>query len=276
MVTASTLSCRERVQETDGLMTLKKTLLAGLALVIAGIVSASPARADDFDQKTILTFSQPFEIGKYRLPAGTYTFQLADSLSDRHIVRISNHDGTEHIGFVMAIANYRLEPTEKTVITFNEVPAGSPEAVRAWFYPGRSAGHEFVYPKGRALELAAASRVAVPALAVDSDDPDLATAPIVAVTPDRKEVPVASVIQTTPMPGQTPLPERTMASPTPGQTPRPERTMASAAPRSSEQLPQTASPLSLIALLGLASLGVAGTLMSGRRYLGRRRRVLTP
>jgi hypothetical protein len=38
----------------------------------------------------------------------------------------------------MAIANYRLTPADKTVITFNEVPVGAPQTIRAWFYPGRS------------------------------------------------------------------------------------------------------------------------------------------
>ncbi|OFW14732.1 MAG: hypothetical protein A3H29_16475 [Acidobacteria bacterium RIFCSPLOWO2_02_FULL_67_21] len=245
-----------------------RTAIVGMALVLAGIVSASPARGDDYDQKTVLTFSQPVEIGGYRLPAGTYIFQIADSLSDRHIVRISNHDGTEQIGLVMAIANYRLEATDRTVITFNEVPAGSPETVRAWFYPGRSAGHEFVYPKRRAVELAVASKVVVPAIAVDSQDPDLRTVPIVAVTPDRTEVPVASVIQTTPMPGQTPLLERTVASASTG-------TGTSASIGTGGQLPQTASSIPLIAFLGIASLGMAA-LLSGRQYLRRRHPVPVP
>ena len=56
--------------------------------------------------------------------------------------------------------------------------------------PGTTAGEEFVYPKGRAIQLAKASNVVVPALAVDvADDDALTTAPIVAITPDAQEVP---------------------------------------------------------------------------------------
>ncbi len=63
--------------------------------------------------------------------------------------------------------------------------AGSPDAIRASFYPGESFGQEFAYPKKRALELAAMSKVAVPALAVDVTDPaDFKTVRIVAVTPE--------------------------------------------------------------------------------------------
>ena len=42
-------------------------------------------------------------------------------------------------------------------MTFSERPAGQPEALRAWFYPGRNWGEEFVYGKAMAIELAKAS-----------------------------------------------------------------------------------------------------------------------
>jgi len=150
------------MRERDGYMTIRKTVLVGLALLLLGAVPASTAHGDDYKQKTILTFSHLFEIPGHVLPAGTHTFRFLDSMIDRHLVQVSNHDGTRPIGLVMAIANYRLTPTDKTVITFNEVPVGAPQTIRAWFYPGRSAGQEFVYPKHRALELAVASRWSFP------------------------------------------------------------------------------------------------------------------
>ena len=55
---------------------------------------------------------------------------------------------------VLAIPNYRLRATGKTVLTFRETPPGQPDVLRAWFYPGKNFGEEFVYPKERALELA--------------------------------------------------------------------------------------------------------------------------
>ena len=178
---------------------MKKVLLVGLTLALVGIVAAPKARADEWNKKTVLTFSQPVEIPGHVLPAGTYTFKLADSMSDRHIVQIFNADGSQIIATIIAIPDYRLKVTGETVIKFTEVPAGQPEAVRAWFYPGNSIGQEFVYPKRRAIELAQMIKAPVPALAVDTEDADaLKTAPIVAVTPEQQEVPVASAIQTTP------------------------------------------------------------------------------
>src|SRR5581483_3864751 len=73
---------------------------------------------------------------------------------DRHIVQIFNKDETLIYATILAIPNYRLRATDKTVVTFRERPAGEPEALRAWFYPGRNWGEEFVYPKARAVVLA--------------------------------------------------------------------------------------------------------------------------
>ena len=46
---------------------------------------------------------------------------------------------------------------------FAERPAGSPQAAKEWYYPGRSIGEEFVYPKNQAMEIAKANNTAVPA-----------------------------------------------------------------------------------------------------------------
>jgi hypothetical protein len=184
---------------------INKTLWIGLTLSLLVLASPTSARADDLNKKSILTFSQPFEIPGQVLPAGTYVFEIADTLGDRHIVRIFNSDRSEVIATVMTIPDYRLKSTSETVIKFGEVPAGSPEVMRAWFYPGNTVGEEFVYPKPRATQLARASRTIVPALAGDvagdiTTADDLKTARIVAVTPEQKEVAVTAAIQTTPAP----------------------------------------------------------------------------
>ena len=214
-------------------------LLPALALSLLGATLAPGARADEWNKKTILTFSQPVEIPGQILPAGTYTFKLLDSPADRHIVQIFNADGTHIIATVLAINDYRLKPTGRTVVSFAERSGDNPEALKAWFYPGDNFGQEFVYPKQRAVQLAMASNEPVPALAVDSTD--YTTAPIVAETPQQEELPVTQAIQT--------APPAAAAAPTPAPDPAP---MAE-----TEQLPKTGSSLPLIALLGAASLGIA-------------------
>jgi len=205
-----------------------------LAISMFGATVLSSARADTWNKKTVVTFNQAVEVPGKVLPAGTYTFQLLDSPSDRHIVQIFTAYGSHIIVTILAINNYRLEPTGDTVMKFSERPGDSPDALRAWFYPGDNFGQEFVYPKVRAIQLAQTTKVIVPAIAVDTlDDNTIKTVPIVAVTPDEKEVEVATVIQTTP-----PV------------TPAP-------AAAETEELPQTASVTPLLALLGAAFIGLA-------------------
>src|SRR5687768_5119369 len=128
-----------------GFLMLSKTVSIGFAALL-GLAAATGASADDWDKKSVLTFSQRFEIPGHVLPAGTYTFKLADSLSDRHIVQVYNADGSQLIATFMTVPDYRLKATSDTVIRFNEVPEGAPDAIRAWFYPGNTVGQEFVYP----------------------------------------------------------------------------------------------------------------------------------
>jgi len=112
------------------------------------------AAADEWDQKTIVTFNEPVEVPGKALPAGTYVFKLLDSPSDRNIVQIWDKDEKHLLATTLAIPDYRLKPADKPVLMFEERPSGSPPALRAWFYPGDNFGQQFVYPHDRAIQLA--------------------------------------------------------------------------------------------------------------------------
>ncbi|MEO8594622.1 MAG: hypothetical protein ABI759_14995 [Candidatus Solibacter sp.] len=222
------------------------TTVVGIALL--GTIYAPVAQADDWNRKTVVTFSGPVEIpgvhlkGWGVLPAGTYVFKILDSQSDRHIVQIFNKDETTVYATILAIPNYRLKATDKTVITFRERAAGEPEALRAWFYPGRNWGEEFVYPKAKAMELAKSTNV--PVLYTESEIPvevadpiksadaavvlDLKRAPIMAIRPTGEAMQLALAV-----------------------TPPP---VMSAAARPAKTLPGTASPLPMIAMFGMLAL----------------------
>lgn len=157
------------------------------ALLIPGVQGQST-----FHRTTHVTFSGPVEISGRVLPAGTYTFRLNVLPSNETgIVQIMNADGTKTLMNLLTIADYRLTPTSKTVITFNERTGDSPDAVRAWFYPGESYGHEFVYPMKRAKELAVANNVNVPAVPDQTGDNDLQSAHVTEATPSGAETEVA-------------------------------------------------------------------------------------
>src|SRR5271168_595482 len=209
-------------------MKIVNTVLVVAALSFVGAVSAPGARADEWNKKTIMTFNQPVEIPGQILPAGTYTFKLLNSPSDRHIVQVFNADGTQLIATILTINDYRLHPTGRTVVKFSEQPGDAPDALKAWFYPGDNFGQEFVYPKQRAIELAVIVKEPVPALTADTD---LKLVPIVAETPEQKEVPVAEVIMVTPAATEAVTPAPAVQETTPAPVVE------------TQQLPQTASQL---------------------------------
>jgi hypothetical protein len=233
---------------------LKTTTATVFCVALMGVAFSPPASADSWNKTTQVTFSGPVEIpgvhlaGWGILPAGTYTFKILDSMQDRHIVQIFNKDQSKIYATILAIPNYRLTATDKTVITFRERPAGQPEALRAWFYPGLNWGEEFVYPKAKAVVLAKESNQ--PVLFTSAEIPfevnepiqtadapvvvELKRAPILAVKPSGEEVQLAEVV-----------------------TPPPARTEVASAEVAPKMLPATASSLPLMGLLGLLALGGA-------------------
>jgi hypothetical protein len=122
----------------------KATVIALVGLGILGAI-VPRAAADEWDQKTMVTFSGPVAIPDQVLPAGTYEFKLANSTGDRNIVQVFSQDEKHLYGTFLTIPEQRSQPAESTIITLDERPGDSPEAVKAWFYPGDETGHEFIY-----------------------------------------------------------------------------------------------------------------------------------
>src|SRR5437762_13218788 len=115
---------------------------------------APAARADEWNKKTILTFSGAVQVPGATLPAGSYVFKLADIPGNRHVVQVFDKDEKKIYTTILAIPNDRLEPTDKPVVLFSERASGSPQAVKVWYYPGDRVGNEFVYPKSQAMRIA--------------------------------------------------------------------------------------------------------------------------
>jgi len=132
------------------------------------IVVAPAARADEWNKKTILTFSGPVQIPGATLPAGSYVFKLADIPGNRHVVQVFDKAEKKIFTTMLAIPNQRLEPSDKPIILFSERAAGSPQAVKVWYYPGDTIGNEFVYPKSQAMKIAKETHSRVLAMNDDS------------------------------------------------------------------------------------------------------------
>ena len=232
------------------------TLVFGLGLLT--IPYPPTVKADALDKRTELTFSAPVELPGVVLTPGTYVFKLLESPSDRNIVQVFSKDETKLYATIVAIPDYRLTPASKTIVRFEERPAGTPEAIKEWFYPGDQFGEEFAYPKSRAVQLAkttnqnivtipneTAQNITKPAkTAQEPPVVALKNAPVTAVNPKGAEVEIAQAA--TPKPSGTPAirqaPVQAAATP-------------ATHPNTATELPKTASNLPLVLLVGLIALG---------------------
>jgi hypothetical protein len=244
-----------------------------LSAAVLACLAVSPAMyGDTWNKKTKVTFNSPFQIPAPHTPAGvlslapgTYVFKLLDSSSNRHIVQVTNERENKVFSTILAINDYRLNASSKTIMYFSERKAGTPMAIKSWFYPGDNFGQRFVYPKAKATEIAVAVNQPVPSytppaqVSVDTVEQEKANqAEVYLQTPAKQEVPYeASALA------------KTDAVDTNGEEgqavrPAPTTTAQAAAPDAptSRPLPRTASPIFAV--------GGLGTLLVGASLLIRR------
>ncbi len=261
---------------------MKRVKLIATACVMAMLaVLTLNVAAQNTNERTFLTFSSAVELPGVTLQPGTYLFKLADSPSNRHIVQVFSQDEKQVHATILAVPAERLDVTGETVVTFRETGEGAMPAVQYWYYPGDKIGHEFVYPKDQAMKIA--KRTGQNVLSMDGEVASSGTT-VSSTGPDgqvsewkREEAPKAEA-SATPKPSEETVapreetrnpetespPAEPSASATAGQTSASERSAIGTAGRASE-LPRTASPLPLSALIGLLSLGGAVALRRGRR-----------
>jgi hypothetical protein len=133
-------------------VTSMATACAAAVILMLGI----SVGAQDFNihEKTFLTFSNSVELPGMTLPAGTYTFKLADTPS-RNVVQVLSQDEKQIHGQFLFIQAERPEVTGDTVITFRETREGTTPAIQYWYYPGEKIGKEFIYAKDQAMKISA-------------------------------------------------------------------------------------------------------------------------
>ncbi|MBI4889693.1 MAG: hypothetical protein HY821_03645 [Acidobacteria bacterium] len=202
------------------------------------------ANADASNKKSKITFSGPVQVpgphtgpGVITLPAGTYVFKLVSSSSNRNIVEVMNLQQNKVFATILAINDYRVNASSKTVMYFSERKAGSPVAVKSWFYPGDNYGQRFVYPKVQATQIAAAVKQPVPSTTEVVEVTKYVAVPVYIQTPAKQEVAYDVVVL-----------EKTDATDTSGDDGEAVKAPAAEAPKA---LPKTASSLPLVGLSGL-------------------------
>jgi hypothetical protein len=276
---------------------IRKVALACVASAMLALPLSAAAQGP-VNQDTFFTFSQAVELPGTTLPAGTYFFQLADSPSNRHIVKVMSQDRTQLHATLLAIPFYSNDrPPDEPQVRFMETPAQSANggsasatnAIKIWFYPGNSVGHEFIYPRSQAMKIAA--RTNQPVLTTKTESDVTAESELTRVNQSGVETAVdmsnrsTTEQQTTTAQAQTAQPATTQPPMTQqpatqqtetrtADTTAPTQTQAQTTDRSANldrdttrtDLPNTAGLLPLLAVIGIGSL-------VGSRLLRRTRRL---
>jgi hypothetical protein len=287
------------MKEAKLMARIRSTVIA--AACAAVLFTPALSTAQPADRTTYVTFSGPVSVPGATLPAGTYTFRIADSPANRHIVQILDRDGSKVFATLLAVPAERPQPSGEPVITFKETPSDRPPAVRYWYYAGEKDGNELVYPKAQAMMIARAS--GEPVMSVDSDSNDIEAwkkGEVSRVTSDSTQSTSASTSTTAPTTAAPTTTAPTTTEPTTSQptTSQPTTTAPTTAPTTAEPtataptatapsaaapqseqpvgtsgrsdasaLPRTASDLPMIGLIGLLALLGAGAAHVARKAL---------
>lgn len=259
---------------------MKQFLTVSSTVVLAALLALSSALGQEGDQNKKMKFdvTEATQVPGATLQPGSYVLRVEDYLSDRHILQVTDASGSRVIATFLATPNSRLtRPAAGAPFTYWTAPAGQGKPVRAWFIPASLAGTEFVYEKGKAVEIAKVVSEPVPAI-----DPE-SQLNLTASNLSQKDLRIlqlwllaAGAIE--PQTGQASITaakldstERKAAVTPAAAVSREEpRQLASSQVASNEvsararSLPKTASPLPLIGLIGLLSAGAGLGLRSWR------------
>jgi LPXTG-motif cell wall-anchored protein len=238
-----------------------KTLATLSALAVLTLGIGGTAHAQTEDQRTYFTFSAPVQLPGVTLPAGRYLFRLADPTTGRKVISVLSGDGKTPLAMLHTIPNRMAEAPRDAEIRFMETPANMAPAIKTYWYPGKSIGYEFIYPRQQALELARAS--SQPVLTTNTETREFETADLSRVT--GAGVPAPVIVEEAPAPvvvtGRAQQGEVASSAPTGAQDPQADER----ARRSTRtELPQTASSTPSLVLVGALTM-LAGLALALRR-----------
>ena len=97
-------------------------------------------------------------------------------------------DGKTPLAMLHTIPNQLPKAPENPEIRFMETAASMPPAIKTWWYPGKSIGYEFIYPRQQALQLAKAT--SEPVLTTSAETKDVETADLSRISGSGVPAPV--------------------------------------------------------------------------------------
>lgn len=136
------------------MMTFRNWKRTGTVLAAVWLLCVAPAAADQWNDRTEMTFSEAVRVPGATLAPGTYIFELAEPDSAPHVIRILSAKTSDVVATLQAVPVKRAEGRADTVLRFNPTEKGAPVAIEAWFYPNSLYGHQFVYDDEEAKTIA--------------------------------------------------------------------------------------------------------------------------
>ena len=210
---------------------LMTCLALGTFATLVGVASTPVAYAQSDRENSTFTVTEPVDVGGFTLQPGTYLIKVVMLASNRNMIQVTNVEQTKVFANVLStphpIRADEVVPSSRYI--YYATAPGQPKALRTWFARDTEKGQDIIYPKRRAMELAAAAKEPVIAIPDEVKEAEYKSVPIAVVTPDLQVKPYAE--------------------------PAPPVVVAEARPL--KQLPATASHVPLFAALGLLSLGGA-------------------
>ena len=221
-------------------------ILATAVLCGAGLV-ASAVRADgDVDgpgKKATVAVQAPMEVPGTVLNPGSYVFKQSGAQSGWTIVQIFDSTESNLITTVLAYSNAKLSTNGQTVMTYT-APGSNAQTLEAVTFPGDTAPDQFAYPAPEADRIGAANRTRIPSTgtndAYPSSLPDAASSWSAPLT--------NNAVAAAPAPAPAPAPASSQAM-----TANADADATATAP-AARTLPQTASAVPLIGLIGVFAL----------------------
>ncbi len=232
---------------------LTSWLTVGMCAMLLVLGSAPQASAQiTLGEQAFFTLTEPMDVGGTILPAGDYQIKTVPALANRNLLQVWSGDQTTLFTTLLTVPHHegnQVEEIPESRYLYYPASDSHIRALRTWFdgnTPG-SGGHDIVYPRQRAMELAALAKEPVVAIPDEVKVAEYETAPLVVVTPEKEVKPYevtkvekkAAVVEPIKVAEVRPQPQ---------------------------QLPQTASSIPLYAGLGLLSLlGALGLGVIARR-----------
>jgi hypothetical protein len=204
----------------------KNGLLLGIICLAAASIAGPVTRADDSVRQATVTIHSPEQVPGSVLPAGTYLFKQTGMQSGWAIVQIYSKDGSALVTTILAYPNPKVASNGQNVVVYPANGLGSIPAMEGFVFTGDSIVEQFAYPKAAADQIGAANHTRIPTTGTDdaypSALPDAASSWSTPVT-SNSDSDAAMTAQNTAMTQE-------------------------------QKLPQTASPLPLVALVGSFSI----------------------